>query len=439
MPKTIIGNRWSRAWILLLACLCAPAMAADVKTVRLVEHTQLFLPVSSPLQRVAVADPAVADILVLPEQGGGTGGVLLTGMRGGETEVRAWGADGRLQEHWRVRVVGQTHEALARVGAGPEARIEALSDGSVIAGQSSTLLTHRSAQAAAGGEATDLSTVSTSSMVQVDVQVVELSRTTMKDAGIRWGAGRGVGHDSVWGGSASLMSSGLSPAGNGFSISYSPERFKATLRLLESNGMARVLARPSLVAMSGQSAKFLAGGEIPVPVSGGLGTQNVDYKPFGIGLTVSPTVLAPDRIALKVAPEASEIDYTNAITVGSGDQVTLMPAIRTRRADTMVELGNGESFIISGLVSRQTMANVDKVPFLGDLPIIGAFFRNIHYSQEERELVILVTPHLISPIAKGAKLALPGQDIVGPDSPSRAWGYYLTGSMGDEQMPGFSR
>src|SRR5690606_15206076 len=183
------------------------------------------------------------------------------------------------------------------------------------------------------------------------------------------------------------------------------------LSLLQNNGMARVLAEPTLVALSGQSASFLAGGELPIPVPQGLGTTTIEFKPFGIGLTVSPTVLSPDRIALKVAPEASELDYANAIPVINGDQTTLMPALRTRKADTMIELGDGESFVISGLVSRETIASVSKVPFLGDLPIIGAFFRSMQYSQDERELVIVVTPHLVKPLARGTKVPLPGETL----------------------------
>ncbi|CAM5207747.1 Type IV pilus biogenesis and competence protein PilQ OS=Castellaniella defragrans OX=75697 GN=HNR28_002326 PE=3 SV=1 [Castellaniella defragrans] len=426
-------------WALLMSVAAPSAWAAGSSSLSLAEHDQRFVSVAGTPQRVAIADPAVADVQVLPAQDGGTGGILVTGMHAGDTELRVWNSKGALQGVWRIHVIGAAQQALARAGAAPEARITTAGDASVITGRSNSLLSHRSAQAAAGNKADDLSTINTSAMVQVDVQVVELTRTTAKDAGINWSAGASAGANSLWGGATTLLSSGLSSTSNGFSVTYSPERFKASLRLLESDGLARVLARPSLVAMSGQSAKFLAGGEIPVPVSGGLGTQNVDYKPFGIGLTVSPTVLSDNRIALKVAPEASELDYTNAISIGSGDQTTLMPAISTRRADTMVELGDGESFIISGLVSRQTLANVDKVPLLGDLPIIGAFFRDIHYSQQERELVILVTPHLVKPIAKGARLSLPGDKIDRPDSPGNAWGYYLTGGMGNEQMPGFSR
>ncbi|MDY0273772.1 MAG: type II and III secretion system protein family protein, partial [Advenella sp.] len=234
--------------------------------------------------------------------------------------------------------------------------------------------------------------------------------------------------------------SNFAPAfSNGFSLMFDSRNFGAKLKLLENNGMARTLAEPTLVALSGQSASFRAGGEIPVPESGGLGTQTVSYKSFGIGLTVTPTVLSPNRIALKVAPESSELDYANAIPVVSGDQTTLMPALSVRKADTTVEMGEGESYIISGLVSRQTRANVSKMPFLSELPIIGAFFRSVSYSQDERELVIVVTPRLVKPIAKGTELPLPGQGKENLNEVGTAWGYYLVGPASGEQMPGFSR
>lgn len=278
----------------------------------------------------------------------------------------------------------------------------------------------------------DVSQIATSGVVQVEVKVVEVSKSVMKDIGVAFNAGGG------------RVSAGVSllPQLSGFlgGISYNSSDFNATLRLLQSNGMARILAEPTLLALSGQSASFLAGGEIPIPVAGGLGTQTIEFKPFGIGLTVSPTVISRERIALKVAPEASELDYTNGIMMSNTDgSLTTIPALRTRKADTTVELGDGESYLISGLVSRQTKANVNKIPLLGDLPIIGAFFRNVQYSQEDNELVIVVTPRLVRPIARGVTLPMPGERQEVSDRASTAWGYYLLGPMGGQQMPGFSR
>ncbi|HEY0297374.1 MAG TPA: pilus assembly protein N-terminal domain-containing protein [Bordetella sp.] len=347
---------------------------------------QLPLPLTATPTRVAVADPAVADVKVLAPSGGRPGSIMLLGRKMGATEVRVWTGNSREPQVWKVQVV---------------------------AGLTNT-----------GG------------VVQVDVKVVELSNTVMKEVGLNWN-----GRSGPWSaGAGTGTGSALIQAG-GFvgDLGYSIGKFTADLNLLQTNGLARVLAEPSLVALSGQSASFLAGGEIPIPESGGLGTQNVVFKPFGIGLTVSPTVISRDRIALKVAPEASELDYSNGINLVNGTTTTIIPALRTRKADTMIELGDGESYIISGLVSRETMANVNKVPFLGDLPVIGTFFKNVQYSQSDKELVIVVTPHLVQPIARGVALPMPGGRQEQSDGSTTAWGYYLLGPAGNEQMPGFSR
>jgi pilus assembly protein CpaC len=197
--------------------------------------------------------------------------------------------------------------------------------------------------------------------------------------------------------------------------------------------MARVLAEPTLVALSGQSASFLAGGELPIPEPQGLGTTAIVFKPFGIGLTVTPTVLAVNRIALKVAPEVSDLNYSNALMF-NGVQI---PSINTRRADTTVELGDGESFVVGGLVSRTTTSLVNKIPLLGDIPIIGAFFRDLNYSQNDKELVIVVTPHLVQPIARDVNIPLPGAREEERHLP--VWGSWLINPAGPDQLPGFSR
>ena len=170
------------------------------------------------------------------------------------------------------------------------------------------------------------------------------------------------------------------------------------------------LAEPTLVALSGQTASFLAGGELPIPVNQGGSNGNsitIEFKPFGIRLMVTPTVLANDRIALKVAPEVSELDFSSGVDTGG----VTVPGLITRRADTAIELASGESFAISGLVSQQLNSNVDKIPGLGDLPILGAFFKTTHFEREDRELLMIVSPHLVKPLAQGAsKLPLPGEE-----------------------------
>lgn len=424
----------------------APAASAAVQDIALPLKGQQLLPLQGRPTRIAVADPAVADVKILPAAAGRPAAVMLIGKQAGTTQVQVWAQDSRTPMTWSVRVMGAVQTELASRSQQGGAYVDVAEKHAVVSGHAESALSHQSSVAAAQASVgdknvVDVATAGTGGVVQVEVKVVEVSRTALKQVGIGlagdtggWSFGTLTSPDGL--AIPGTLANGIS---DGFSTLFSSNHFAASLRLLQSNGMARVLAEPTLVALSGQSASFLAGGEIPIPVSGGLGTQTVEFKPFGIGLSVTPTVLSRDRIALKVAPEASELDYNNGIAMVNDDTSTLIPAIRTRRADTMVELGDGESFVISGLVSRQTKAAVNKVPFLGDLPIIGAFFRGMEYSQEERELVIMVTPRLVRPIARGANLPLPGDRQERADSMTNAWGYYMLGPAGGQQAPGFSR
>jgi pilus assembly protein CpaC len=194
-----------------------------------------------------------------------------------------------------------------------------------------------------------------------------------------------------------------------FNIGFGGGRVSAMINALESSGFAYTLARPSLVALSGQSATFLAGGEVPIPVpSSGSNTISIEYKEFGIRLTLTPTVIDHGRISLKVAPEVSELDYSNAVTI----QGISVPALTIRRTDTSISLADGESFVISGLISTNNTSSVSKFPGLGDIPILGAFFRDSSVSRQEKELLMIVTPHLVQPLAANAQLpSLPGEKL----------------------------
>ncbi len=408
---------------------------AEITNIDLTVNEQHVVPLRQAPARIAIGDPAVVDVQPLPPADGRSS-LLLIALKPGTTDLQVWSSERSAPSRWRIHVqpaVGQAVQAHGPL----EARVDVAGEHAVISGEASSLLEHeRSRQvaaAAAGDRQVNTATIATSGMVQVEVTVVELSRSVMKDVGISTSAS-----SSPWRGGLNLL-----PAlelGSGFSLFYSSRDFSASLQLLEQNGMARVLAEPTLLALSGQSASFLSGGEIPVPQSAGLGTTTITYKPFGIGLTVTPTVINAQRIALKVAPEASELDYANAISVfDSEGRVSVMPALRMRRADTTIELGDGETYVISGLVSRETMANVNKIPLLGDLPIIGAFFRNVQYSQTEKELVIAVTPRLVKPMAPGTRLEMPGARQEKRNDLGNAWGYYLMGPLSDDQLPGFSR
>jgi pilus assembly protein CpaC len=194
---------------------------------------------------------------------------------------------------------------------------------------------------------------------------------------------------------------------------------------LKEDGLVKVLAEPTLIALSGKSAYFLAGGEYPIPVpqgGGGVGgtTITIDYKSFGVGLKFTPTVLSSGKINMQVAPEVSELDFSNAVTI----QGYVVPALTTRRVATTIELADGQSFAIAGLLREDLREIVQKFPVLGDIPILGVLFRSTYYQKNESELVIIVTPHLVKPLDM-AKQTLPTDSFIEPDD----FEFYLLGSL----------
>lgn len=381
--------------------------------------------------RIAVGNPAVLDVKVLRAGAGAKSAnpqLLLTGRGQGSTSLVVWPKNGGDAERWEVLVSGPQLILDRRLGSMQE---------------------HASLLAAYRSDSSDAKAVQDrtlidvkSNTVQVDVQVVEFKKSAMKKVGLNFNSNGANSKGFNFGLFNPSTTSGVSPFADamnlvlGFGKAFSGAGLSARLSLLEGNGLARVLARPTLVAHSGQSASFLAGGELPIPVSANDGNVAIEYKEFGIKLQLTPTVLSNERIALKVAPESSDLDFSNAVAVGGVE----VPAIRTRRADTMVELADGESFVIGGLVSRSTSSNVNKVPVLGDLPILGSFFKNLNYSQDETELVIVVTPSLVHPLPAGTNLdvLMPGATAERRNA-GQVWGDYLLGKgSASGAMPGFS-
>ena len=183
----------------------------------------------------------------------------------------------------------------------------------------------------------------------------------------------------------------------------------ATLDLAESDGQLTTLAEPNLTAMSGETASFLAGGEIPIPLSQGLGAVSVEFKQYGVSLSFTPTVLSGGRISLRVRPEVSQLSSAGAVKVGSIE----IPGITTRRMETTVELGSGQAFVIGGLLSNTSNNTIDKAPFLGDLPILGNLFRSTGFKRNETELMVIVTPYLVRPVS-ASQIALPTDGMRAP-------------------------
>ena len=324
------------------------------------------------ISRIAVGDPSIADV-----HANGSNDFLLTGVAPGTTSLMVWTACSKSPRQSMVFVKGRATEGFTSSALPPSA--------------DATL----------------------PSQVQTDIRFVEVSRTKLQEASTSI---FGMGKDFLFGSPGSFISNAESvitggPVANGkyFNIGFGGGRVKAMINALEGSGFAYTLARPSLVALSGQSATFLAGGEVPIPVpSSGSDNVSIEYKEFGIRLTLTPTVIGRDRILLKVAPEVSELDYTNAVTIAG----TAVPGLNIRRTDTSISLGDGESFVISGLISSRNSSQVNKFPGLGDIPVLGAFFRDSNISREDKELLMIVTPHLVQPLAANAQLPnLPGENL----------------------------
>ncbi|WP_292271823.1 type II and III secretion system protein family protein [Mesorhizobium sp.] len=246
--------------------------------------------------------------------------------------------------------------------------------------------------------------ISSSQQVQLNVRFVEINRQAGQDLGAKYGANFAFGV----GGRDVIIDPGTVPtAGTGEIIGRllsNGVSIDIAIKALEERGLARRLAEPNLIARSGQTASFLAGGEFPIPVSEDNGKISVSYKKYGVGLDFTPTVLKGGLVSLDIAPEVSSIDPSASIEVSSGISI---PAFIVRRAKTSVDLKNGQSFMIAGLLQSQNDITTSRLPGLGKLPVLGPLFSSKSYQRRETDLVIIVTPYLVKPVDPSKKMVEP--------------------------------
>ncbi|WP_020183813.1 type II and III secretion system protein family protein [Methylotenera sp. 1P/1] len=444
-------------WLILFTCIgsfALDAQAGDADELQLVTGDQHVYVHAKPVKRVAVGSPDIVGITMLTSRN-----IMITGKQVGVTEISIWESEKAAAPARQIKVAVSLNTALEKQRLQFSKAIKLLPAGNqaAISGEAESLEDHALARQAIDKASTvpmDATLSSFDNQVQIDIKVVEVSRQNMMRAGFFLGKnsrnttlgigspGNLSGVHSEGGGFILDSASGFLPNASAFNFvaGNASRGLLGTLSILEANGFAYTLAEPSLTAFSGQSASFLAGGEFPVPIRAGAGgdsTVTIRYKEYGVRLMLTPTVLDTNRIFLKVSPEVSEIDFSNAVQSGG----VAVPGLRVRRTDTSVSLGDGESFVISGLVSRNTLQNVDKFPGLGNLPIIGAFFRSTRFDREDKELLMIVTPHLVKPIAKDAAMpALPGGNLR-EYNPSFSDLFFQKGIKPDTGTPatGFSR
>jgi pilus assembly protein CpaC len=435
--------------LLSLSWAAGPSMPETQETTKLQVLVGKSVIIQSPkaVKRVSIADPGVADfVLISPHE------IYVTGKAAGVTNLTLW-QDKTKHMVYDVevsfdisRLKQRVHEILPEER---DLRVMATHDSITLSGRVSSAASLSQVMALAKayapeGKINNLVEVGGVQQVMLEVRVAEMQRSLIRRLGInfnyvtqsgKFGISRlsGLTDLPTSGGSGSISGQGpfatlVSPAVNAlFRFNAGGATWTGFVDALKSDGLIKILAEPTLIALSGQNAYFLAGGEFPVPVPQGLGTVAIEYKNFGVGLSFTPTVLSEDKINIKVAPEVSELDFTNAIQYSG----FVVPGLTMRKAETVVELADGQSFAIAGLL-RDTVRDVlDKYPLLGDIPILGVLFRSRQFQKSETELVIIVTPHLVKPLDM-AKQTLPTDYYVEPNDAE----FYILGLMQGQENAG---
>lgn len=412
----------------------APAMAAIADgglragTLEVPLNKSQVVTADRPIAKAMIGSADVADILPLTDRS-----VYVLGKKMGTTSLTLYDAGGRVLSVIDIAVGPDINAFQDQVGKLiPGSDIQAHISGSsmVLTGfAGDAMMVDRAMQLAktyAGDNVVNLMALAGSQQVMLEVRFAEVKRQIGENIGVR-GSATGSTFTGVSGPGASLT-----PGTNGqpvFSIgsvlnsfgvfgkafSALGLDFNAYLDALEKKGYAKTLAEPTLVALSGEKASFLAGGEYPVPVaqssnSGSLGAVTVEFKPFGVSLGFTPTVLGDHTINLKVEPEVSSIDPSASLVLNG----ISIPGLQTRRASTTLELRDGESFAIAGLLQQDFKSTVNQIPLLGNIPIIGALFRSTEFQKGETELLIVVTPHLVQPI-RTDQVHMPTERVRDPD------------------------
>jgi pilus assembly protein CpaC len=390
-----------------------PMAARPSETLNLSAGTGTMVRLSAPMSDLFISNDAVADVQVRSQNQ-----LYIFGKSRGETTMYATDKSGRVVYAANIRVgnnISSVDEMLRM--AMPDSQLQATPMNNLmlltgtVASPDDAAEAQRLVQAYVGEGMQVVTRLRTAVPLQVNlkVRIAEVNRSALKSIGVNltgidskpggflFGIGQGdpgnLGGGSTGGGrSFNIADLGTTLAFGGKFLGLD---LLGTLDLLTTDGLSTTLAEPNLTALSGETASFLAGGEFPIPVSQGLGgAVSVEYKSYGVALAFSPTVLADGRISMRVRPEVSELSSEGALRLGGFD----IPALTTRRAETTVELGSGQSFMLAGLLKASNNNVISRAPFLGDLPILGTLFRSRNYRRAETELVIIVTPYLVRPI-----------------------------------------
>jgi pilus assembly protein CpaC len=413
----------------------APVQAQSRAAVSMGSQSQLIsLPLGSSMaidlpadaRDVIVPNPAVAEAMLHSPRR-----ITIIGLAPGETDAVVLDNAGRTILSLRVRVdagVSALQDTLSRVMPGAQVRAEAVNDSVILTGLvNSPGEADRAAQVARAfvsspEKVINMMTIAGSDQVMVKARVIEVQRTAIKQLGLDVNAVlNSVGNGLSFTQAATFAVSG-SQLGGGL-LNYQDSagdgsRLNTSLRAFERAGLVRILAEPNLTSVNGENAEFLAGGEFPVPVgravdaTTGQVTIGIEFKPFGVRLAFRPIVLSEGRISLQLSTEVSELTTQGAFTLGgTADDGLVIPALNVRRASSTVELPSGGSMMIAGLLREDTRQNIDQLPGIGNLPVLGALFRSRDYLSGETELVIIIEAYVVSPTSPG-RLQTPADGLI---------------------------
>lgn len=378
-----------------------------------------------PAATVFIANPEVADVQVLSAKS-----VMVFGKKAGQTTLIITDDYGKKLAYRSIVItqnLSELRKALRAVIPGSRIKVKSIPNGIVLSGtttDSSAVEDARRLAArylpAEGSEIINRIKVEANNQVQIRVRFAEVSKDVDKRFGIDWenigsmgqfAVGLATGADFYTAGAAIARTVVGDSTNNAINFGFSNGNFNINgmVDALAKDGFVTILAEPSLTALSGQTASFLAGGEFPVPVPQSADTISIEWKQYGVSLAFTPTIINGDRINLHVRPEVSQLSDIGSIALSN---ITI-PSLITRRAETTIELNSGQSFALAGLINNQQTQSIEKFPFLGDIPVLGALFRSTRFQNNETELVIIITPYIVKPVNQ-EDLSLPMDGIVAP-------------------------
>ena len=413
----------------------------------LVMNKSVVLSTRSTYKRVSIGAPEIADVNAI-----GPNNILVTAKKPGTTQLIVWDEGDRSQVvDVAVSIdLAALQDQFKQQFPGSKIDVSMASGQVVLRGHAPNLLVaEQAAQLAApfAPKVLNFIEISGGQQVMLQVRFAEVSRSATNQLGFNFGATDGLSvFGSNIGGGPLAFKDASGNAGVGLSSpSPSPAvtlfgtggiggtSFAYYITALRQNNLLRILAEPNLTAMSGQEASFLAGGSFPVPVTqgggagGGSPAITVEYRSFGVKLNFTPVVLGDGKIRLKVAPEVSDLDFTTAVHFGG----FVIPGLTERKLQTTIELRDGQTFALAGLLNNSVSSTKDVTPVLGDLPVVGALFRSVRYQRKETELVVIVTPRLVEALNPAQVPPLPGEKWRHPNEADLFWQRDLGGTSGD--------